>query len=151
MENKNKIRSLWMILSQNAVVDQRTNTLSVFNLIEQLTLPSDGIKKLQEAQGNNKTVIVPSEFVFTVLLEREGVGHSSQHVGVMEYKDPKGNTLQRAEVGFEFKPEWRRVRIMIDIKSMAFVGPGIYHATFSLKDDDKLLSVGSVPIEVGVV
>ncbi len=135
-----KVKVLWALLCQSASVDQQTNAVSVFNVLEELTLsttPIDATKpptSIETMDFPAKTQ-VNTKYTMVVQTEREpGVNRDAQVTMRLAITDPAGETLVSHEfpVSFGFMDK-TRARAIINFENMLVTKTGRYTYTISTK------------------
>ena len=138
--SNSNVKVLWALLCQNASVDQQTNAVSLFNVIEELTLspaPLNTAKKPSSTETMDfpaKTQ-VNTKYSLVVMTEREsGMNRDSQVMMRLSITDPAGEKLFShefpAQFGFTDKV---RARAIINFENMVVTKTGRYTYTISTK------------------
>ncbi|GEM_PF-5200538 len=134
------VRVNWAMLCENASVDQNTNTVSLFNVLEELTLSQgplsvDDVKAGGELMDFPEKTQVNSKHVLVVQVEREtGANKDSKIQMQLEVADPSGEVLLKNEFPILFGvSDVSRTRAIISFDGMLVTKSGKYTYTISTK------------------
>lgn len=114
----NPIKNNWTILAQSSAVDQTKNSLSIFDIVEEITIQIGGQ--------------LPDQFVFPVnmmlvsLWERDKMGESADLKLRIRLKDPKDEILFNNEASLHMDPHHKRSRLLVQLQGMPVRGEGTY-------------------------
>lgn len=134
---KIELKSVWAILCKSASVDQHTNQLSIFNIIENIAVNktpgpitplSKTIDLLQKTQ-------VKFDYTLVVLFERSTMNNSAEFNPYMEIKliDPIGEELIKNEVPLQFEEGKNKVRAIVVLDSLLTTKSGNYNYIISAR------------------
>lgn len=134
METKNKTEYIGSIVCTGASVDQETNNLSIFNMIEEISIFE---KQLQAAtKDGNKERVAPLSFELVTLwrknVKNEGISAQEK----IELLDPDDKILQKIEHPILMKSEHKRLRNRIKISGFKITAPGDYTFRIYIKEGD---------------
>src|SRR3989344_9315430 len=94
-------RNLWSVLCRVASVDKESNSLSLFNVIDEITInKAENLEKEEKTISMEKeAIIVPIEFVIVTFLERlDGRNQESMmKEAQIEIIDPASHSLLKRE------------------------------------------------------
>ncbi len=139
------IRNVWTIITQSSAIDRDTNSLSLFDVVEEINLQITGPLPENAAFPINTQLVS--------LWEREESGTDLELKVRVVLKDPKGENLMENEASLKLEPAHIRSRFRIQFQGMRITSPGVYkYALYSLepaKTEGKDL-LASVPIEVKI-
>ena len=133
-----EINVLWALLCRSASVDQSSNTLSLFNLLEEFTLSKTPIQNSTQLPTNvinfpQKTKI-KENFSFVIQLQRKG----NQNLNSFESKvrveiiDPSGEVLSKDDIPMIFEQGKAKMRMIINFGEMLLTKSGNYKYQVSL-------------------
>lgn len=129
------LKILWLHVCSSASVDQSTNNLSLFNLIEdlQITPPvsSDG-KKLELSPG--KTATIAANYVLAGLIERTGdaVEEFLPEIRVT-ITDPDFKIIAENIAPLDFEDGKKRVRSLVNFDGFLVTQPGRYEYALEVR------------------
>lgn len=139
---KIELKTLWAILCKSASVDQHTNQLSIFNMIENVAVnktpnPITPLSKITEFPQKTQ---IKFDYTLAVLFERNTMNNSAEFNPYMEIKlvDPTGEELIKNEVPVQFEEGKNRVRAIVVLDSLLVTKSGKY---------DYIISARNSPLE----
>lgn len=150
-----KVEHVWTLLSQNSIIDSKTNNISLLGVVEQINVD---LKKINEViQGEKpgidtkkKLIKLPVKIVSLWkridMLGREEMEFDGQIIVV----SPLGNKLATLNFELVFKSTTKRVRTDFGIDALPFDGIGEYKFEVAFKEKDATVykKVATVPIEM---
>ncbi|HEY0220742.1 MAG TPA: hypothetical protein VGC58_00795, partial [Candidatus Paceibacterota bacterium] len=142
IKNK-KIEHLWSVLSGSSSVDQNSNSLSIFNVVEEIT-----INTVPQIAGNNPVgknsplgiFSLPINLTITSLWQRNDDDKNREDLkveGILEFLDPKGKILITNPVILDFKKEFKRLRAITVINGISFTTQGEYRFVLKTNSEKK--------------
>lgn len=132
---------IWAILCSNSSVDQQTNNISLFQLIDQYTVPSAALADPNAFLG------APSQLV--MMLRRDGGEYPKEDFTVvMEAIAPSGDVLISAEISAVFPENKRRLRVIGNNEGMPIRGDGTHLFRLTIKKGEKSEILGEVPVDI---
>ena len=155
MTNKisnNKIDYQWTILCGSSSVDQQTNNISLFNIIEQLTLnikKEDWEKAMKERK---KGFLARTQFEIVTLWEKEGLEDEIFAEVEVRLVDPKGNILHKQPYQLNFAKQVKRHRQRLTWSGMKLTQSGVYIFSINIKPSgsDQFDEAGVVKLLVNI-
>ncbi len=143
---KESIKNVWAILAQSSAIDKDNNTVSLFDIIEEVTFNVGG--SVPEKVG------FPFNYHLITLWEREKIGEKIELKFKMVLRDPKNQILGENEGLIKMESQHKRFRFRAQFQGMSVTGPGVYrYDIISLepsKTDNKEL-ITSVAFEIKIV
>lgn len=141
MKNQ-KLEHLWSILCTNSSVDQNTNNVSLFSIIEEVVFATDGPLKSE--------AIIPFSCDLVTLWKKSNEGDQVDTEGLVEVMDPKGNATGTFKYLIDIKKEHKRLRSILKIKGFKVTVPGNYIFRVKYRSDDKsdFILAGEIPLYV---
>lgn len=143
------MKHVWSIICQSSSIDRQTNSLSLFNSIEEIHL---SIKSKEFFQKNKNIFPIKFQIVSFWL-----VGEKDQELEIrIDLLDPKKERLSRFEKKFEVKgsdnEKLKRFKSRINIEGMPISGEGRYFFEIQLKQPKKkeYNIVAQIPLDVDI-
>jgi|SRR3989344_3562664 len=152
MKENKKIKHIWSLVCSNSLLDGKTNNLSLFNLVEKLTLtvPKTEMDKAKKtgAQG----------FLFPLGLEimsrfyRQDNGETAFDYR-LRFVNPEGKTIFNSERKIAVKKHIRNLRVGTNVKAWPISGSGDYTLVVEAKEvsENRYEEIASIPLEVDLV
>lgn len=140
----------WSILCKKSVIEAETNVISLYELIEKISIG----QRIEETGS----VIVPNEFVMP--LDFELVTHFSEisknslkpslKIEVLNQQNEK---MGQTEHALQFNPKAKTLRSRVKFNTIKIKGEGTYTFKVSLKENEKssFKEVANVPLEVEIL
>ena len=147
-----KIKLAWSVLSSGVVVDQQTNNISLFNVIEEITIPKDKLLKLKTDDGKNM-LGVPVSFNLLSVWRRIGKsGLISADIKVQIF-DPTGKTRDVSNEPIQLAEKIQRLRLIMKWAGIKVGSSGIY--TFKIlkkeKGEKSFSEAGTIDLKINIV
>jgi len=141
------IQYVWGLISQSSAIDEERNNISLFNVIDQIFVSSEGF-----AEDGKTKVNMPHEILLTW---RRTVGLSLADEPVsfecrIELVDPTGDVLEQVAKTFKLQENSRRTRQRIQVDGFVITEPGdyVYRVKTKEDDDNDFQTVNEIPFEV---
>ncbi len=151
MNKINSVSHIWSLISSYSVLDQESNNLSLFNLIEKISVnvPEAEMLKLQK-EGANKGFMFPFNFeVISRFLKNQGNQIAAFDLRV-RMVNPDGKSLSTAEQKIALNKDIRNMRVRTRFGSIFLDKAGDYSIAIDIKDveDTRYVEVSRIPLEV---
>jgi len=129
-----KIQHVWSILASGVSVDQESNNLTLFNIIEQIVIPKNKLIEMTVVGGEKKPA-VPVVFVFVSHWKKLKDNIAAKAVVKIELLDPMGEMRQKAEYDLELAEKTERLRSRVQWNGVRVTTSGPYTFKISLKEE----------------
>lgn len=134
METKNKTEYIGAIVCTGASVDQETNNLTLFNMIEEVSIFE---KQLQAStKDGDKERVAPFAFELVTLWRKNVKNQEISAQEKIELVDPNNKVLQKIEHPMLMKSEHKRLRNRIKISGFKITTAGEYIFRIYIKESD---------------
>lgn len=149
-----KIEHLWSVLSASSSVDQQTNSLSIFNVVEEITITS--IPQIAENRspkdGSPQKFSIPLNLTITSLWQRnDDVNEGDMSVDArIRFTDPKGEMVNQNPLPLSFKKGFKRLRAITMINAITFTTPGEYRFVIEASTNKGFEEVCSIPLQIKI-
>lgn len=146
----NKLKLLWILACNSSSVDQRTNSLSLFNIMEQINVGVD--PKNKDSFPSKEGVFVPIPFEIVALVSKftEDVDKDFVFSAKISSIDPNGKVL--GENPFEVNIEKGKKRMRLNIKTnglkVTIGGEYLFRLSIKAKGEKEYVELGEFPVEV---
>ena len=139
------IKHIWTILCSNSSIDQNTNNVSLFNVIEQVELQTIDKKKIDKKM--EKGIPLNSELIS--LWNRKSSSKKDYQEKV-EFIDPTGKVLNTIETPLKIPDNIQSFRMTFKIMGLKVTTAGEYCFKISAREDkkDDFVEVASLPLRV---
>lgn len=146
IDSKNNLIHAWSILCQSSSVDANNNSLSLFNVIDDITIdinpPADG--KLPDVFG------VPVNSNLVTLWKRRMVGDEIVADVDVRLLDPTGKELQKMVYNMKIPADKSQARSIMNIQGFPVTVAGVYVFKISVKESGgaSFQEVQEVPLNI---
>lgn len=140
------IRNVWAIVAQSSSVDLDRNSLSLFDIVEEISFQIPGILP--------ENAVFPINLQLVSLWERDEIGTDTELKVKTILKDPKNKILVGVEGLIKMKPQHKRFRYRNQFQGMPITGSGAYKYEILSLEPDKTGGkelLASAGIEVKIV
>lgn len=151
---KNIVEIIWSVLCQESSIDDRSNNISLFKVLEQLKL-NVGTKELDKLKDNpnfdpKKPIFLPFPFQLVILWKNLTSELDLEIPVKIVLKDPHKKIIQEEENNFLFKKGKKRLRTIVSMKGIPLTKSGeyVYHILAKQSADANFKEIGSIPLEV---
>ena len=134
-------RHIWTILCSKASIDQQTNNISIFDVIERLTIAG---------APHDATIALPIQANLVVLWMRSEYTTPEAAVGRFTLVAPNRTTLGGGQFEINLGDPHIRARNIMRMNSLPLQGPGVYNFVIELQDPENNTwsVVATLPLEV---
>lgn len=140
-ENQKTIKPKWSVLCHKTSIDKDSNSLSIFNVLEQLTLSPKDWENLSKDEKGNKVILVYFELV--TLWE-----HNPQKKEQREIKvtllDPHGEKIFEQPFPLHLEKSKTGLRQRLQFRGLPVTDAGEYLFKISLKKEEKYQKVSEI-------
>ena len=133
-------RHLWTILCTNSSIDQATNNISLFSVIEQVQISQ---------APTDQQIVLTTQFHLVMLWMRSNLDQPEMGTARFSLQFPTGEVLNGAEIQVELSTAIRS-RTVITIAGLPLRGPGLYTfiSEFRAVDATEFSRVHELPLQV---
>ena len=155
MTNKtsnNKINHHWTILCGSSSVDQQTNNISLFNIIEQLSLNIKRENWEKALKEKKEGFLARTQFEIVTLWEKGDLEDETSAEVEVRLVDPKGNVLHKQPYQLSFAKQVKRHRQRLTWTGMKLTQAGVYTFSINIKypNTTQFEEVGTVKLLVNI-
>lgn len=155
-QNNSALEVKWALLCKNASIDQQSNQVSLFNILEELTinkgpLSTSVVKKSSSFSDNTQ---IPGEFTLVVQFEKHAKEGTPSFQPEMELKivDPDGDLISSNILPLNFEENKNRLRAIVAFSAFVVKNPGVYNYVVSIRSSKKeaFEEATRVPVDVKI-
>jgi hypothetical protein len=138
------MKNIWSIVCSKAIVDQMTNSLSLNEVVDEMTISFVNPEDMKKPTKN-----VPLSLAVVNLWHDENSSEERLVDYVIEIYDPKGEQTGEFNISAKFEKGKKRLRTIANINGLKLTDEGSYNVRTSYKDKKgNMLQVAEVPIDV---
>ncbi len=141
------VNHIWSILCRKSVIDNETNNLSMFDVLEQISVD---VNLNKEKQEKFIKINVPIDYeVISFWVKPEGVEVYKGEINI-EVVNPDGKVEKAFAQPLDIPEDKKRLRSRMRIKGFVAEKSGVHIFRVSYKDleDNKYTTVAEIPFEV---
>ena len=152
-----KIEHIWSVLCSNSSVDIDTNSLSIFNVVEQLNIQS--IPKVVSLHNNNsspkeagqESSVIPVTFEIVSLFQRQDPeADKLLNDAILALIDPRGKILKENNFQIVFPKGSKRLRFRTKLGGMPITISGEYRFILKVKTGKDFHEMSRLPLDVKI-
>ena len=132
------IKHIWTVICSQVVIDQDTNNISLFNILEEVGIPQEVVKE------NN---IIPIVLEIVSLWVRSDLAEPSKGSARISLIAPDGELLKTVESEVDLT-DHERLRARGCFQGLPFKGEGVYDFKVSLKNNHDWAEVATIPVKI---
>ena len=137
------MKNIWSLLCTRALIDQRTNGLSLIDAIDELTVTFNNAEEMSAPTKN-----IPVAFEFVSLWHDEAKETERKLPYTIVIKSPQGEVVGEFKNEARFEAGKTRLRTLTSINGLKLTVEGKYLFQVSQADGAKEQIVAEVPIDV---
>ena len=142
-----KIKNNLSLLCKSSLVDIDSNNVSIFNIIEEITIKPEGILK-QKIKGREEEVIPFTFELFTAWERNDDINKELISNVKTSILCPDGKEREYIEFPFNFELGKKRMRIRIKTGGLPFAGYGTYIFNIFIEENKKFVLTSKISIEI---
>lgn len=147
----NKIKVLWAMICNSSITDQQTNTASLYNVIEEITITPSGEATPEKAFKSGLLVGHPFEIVILFSRVDDNISEELNSEFIITLSDPLGKALMNAVFPAKIEKDKKRLRINIKMNGIKITLEGNYVFRIYLKNEaTKEEELASIPFDVKI-
>lgn len=144
------IRHIWSILCQSSAIDRDSNSLSLFHLVEEITITKEKGTTAEKAEAQ-KNFRLPVQLELVSLWDREDAEERSVDAK-MQLLDPQGKVLINQTYPLNFEKGKRRLRFRAKMGGLIVSISGEYLFVVSIREGGakEYRDMAEVPLTVKI-
>lgn len=146
------VKCVWGIICSLSSTDQRTNNISLFNIIDEISLPTDFFQQQEEQKKQKKILLAPLPHEVILFWRRLLNIEFSNEEMIADLKvktiNPQGSILQETiTTAVRFEKDKRNLRIGITMPGLIadMAGDYMYRVEIKLQDDEDFKFALEIP------
>jgi|AMQJ01.1.fsa_nt_gi hypothetical protein len=141
------MKNIWSVIFNRAVVDGNTNSISLFDGVEEITVNFSKPEDISMPQKN-----IPINFTVISLWSDEDTSKRRKFEYLMEILDPQNKKISEFSNISIFEAGKKRLRTIIQINGMAVTLEGEYTIVVKYKmKSDKFIVASKIPLDIKFV
>lgn len=138
------MKNIWSAIFTRAVVDSTTNSLSLFDCVEEVTVNFSNLEDISREQKN-----IPISFTIVSMWSDKEIGGKREFNCLVEIIDPQGKKLHEFPSKPVFEKGKKRLRTIMQIDGLTVTSEGEYTVIVKYKLDIEKFSIASkIPLDI---
>jgi hypothetical protein len=143
-----KVKHIMTVACGSSAVDIDSNSLSILNVIEEITVSLDSVQNQPIDLSQKKGIAFPFEIV-SIWGKLNNSDDVSTEIKIVLH-DPDDVIMQELPYKLEIKAIHQRMRIRIKSNGLNITKQGNYYFSILLKSGDSFEEVGQVPLVIKI-
>ncbi|HMD89375.1 MAG TPA: hypothetical protein VKF38_09455 [Anaerolineaceae bacterium] len=133
------IEHVWTVICSNAIIDQDTNNISIFNILEQVSIPAEA--------ANSQAIAINVELL--TLWIRSDLSKPASGMSRVNLIAPQGEVIQSDDSQLDLS-QFERLRSRSLYQGLPYKGEGVYQFVVEYRpaEDANWQKVASIPLKV---
>lgn len=149
---KTNIKLLWSMLARSSAIDINTKQLSIFNMLDDLTVTKNKIPEgSQKGNSEVEKINVNIDFVFVMQLERDDISGDFDDNLKLSIVGPNGEVIAENALPTHFDDQKKRLIYTVNFGGMTVTTSGAYTYSISRENDGANKELGETSVMVRVV
>jgi exopolysaccharide biosynthesis protein len=141
------MKNIWSVISNNAVVDKNTNSISLFDCLEEITVNFSKPEDISVPQKN-----IPINFTIVSLWSDKDISKDRKFEYLLEIKDPENKKIKEFTNFPVIEKGKKRLRTLVQMNGMGITSEGEYTLIIKYrKDNEKFVIASKIPLDVKFV
>lgn len=136
----------WMILCENVSVDNKTNNVSIFNVVEEIKLDIN----VKESDKNSEIIFLPIKQKLISFWFNDNPTGMPNIKARLQFFDPGKKLLQETPLEINFEDGKKRLRFIIDLNGLMVTTSGQYTFSMVLENSGMFIRAGVTDVEIDV-
>lgn len=143
------IKHIWSVITQRAIIEGRTNSLSLIDIMEEVTV---GIRRLKPTNEEISIINIPLTYEIVSYLITNDEKNIENPLIKIDFINPKGNILKTFEHEIKWEQGKPRMRARITITGLSVNIPGTYIYKISLKEksEKEFKPIAELPLDIKI-
>jgi hypothetical protein len=133
MKEKIKIINKWSLICANASIDMASNQLSLFNVIDEVTI-TPSTQPLPKLPQDGIIAALNHEFVSLWSRDLKNIEDPLKIAAKFKFLDPENTLIQEQDIEIVFDVKKENVRLIIKLNAIKVKIPGVYKYQIEITD-----------------
>lgn len=138
------MKNIWSVIFNRAVVDENSNSISLFDCVEEITVNFSKLEDMSAPQKN-----IPVEFTVISLWSDNDISKDRKFEYLLEIIDPSEKKINEFSNFPVFEKGKKRLRTIVKMKGMGITTEGEYTLVVKYKQDsEKFVVAAKIPLDI---
>ena len=143
------MKHVWSILCTKSIIDNTTNNISLFDIVEKLVIT---LKPQEKQVARSKPITLPVSFEIVSLLTKKQQKQSEKAELIIELLNPKKKKIIEHNKKIEIPKNFNRIRVRGKINALTVEENGTYLFVIKLKEEKQIVKkVAEIPLEISTI
>lgn len=141
------MKNIWSVIFNRAVVDENTNSISLFDCVEEITVNFSKPEDVSVPQKN-----IPINFTIISLWSDNDISKDRKFEYLLEIIDPQGKKINEFSNFPVIEKGKKRLRTIVQMNGMGITSEGEYTLVVKYKKDiEKFVVASKIPVDIKFV
>lgn len=140
------MKNIWSVICEKSVIDKDTNSISLFNSLEELSINYSGEKKLKKTDVKN----IPILFEIVSLWFDESIKDDRKFEIVLEVLDPNNKITNKSVQECVMEKGKKRLRTIAKLNGLGITSNGLYKIIIKYKYGKVIKIASEIPIDIEI-
>lgn len=141
------MKNIWSVIFNRAVVDENTNSISLFDCVEEITVNFSKPEDVSVPQKN-----IPINFTIISLWSDNDISKDRKFEYLLEIIDPQGKKINEFSNFPVIEKGKKRLRTIVQMNGMGITSEGEYTLVVKYKkDSEKFVVASKIPLDIKFV
>lgn len=138
------MKNIWSVIFNRAVVDSNSNSISLFDGVDEITVNFSSLEEMQKSTKN-----IPIHFTVVSLWKDDDISRARRFDCVIELLDPNNKKIAEFTNSPIFDQGKKKLRTITEMNGMTVTEEGEYNLVVKYKENDgKFITAAKLPIDV---
>ena len=138
------MKNIWSVICERSVIDKDTNSISLFNSLEELSINYSGEEKLEKTKIKN----VPIPFEIVSLWFDENIEKDRKFEIILEILDPNNKLVNKSVQECIMEKGRKRLRTIAKLNGLSVTTSGLYNIIIKYKSGKTIKIASENPIDI---
>lgn len=141
------MKNIWSVIFNKAVVDENTNSISLFDCVEEITVNFSKPEDISMSQKN-----IQINFAIISLWSDNEISKDRKFEYLLEIIDPQGKKINEFLNSPVIEKGKKRLRTIVQMNGMGITSEGEYTLVIKYKEDsEKFVVASKIPLDIKFV
>ena len=140
------MKNIWSVICERSVIDKDTNSISLFNSLEELNINYSGEEKLEKTKIKN----IPISFEIASLWFDENIEKDRKFEIILEILDPDNKITNKSAQECAMEKGKKRLRTIAKLNGLGITGSGLYKIIIKYKYGKTIKVASEIPIDIEI-
>ena len=140
------MKNIWSVVCEKSIIDRDTNSITLFNSLEELDINYSGEGKIKKTKIKN----IPISFEIASLWFDENIKNDRKFEIVLEILDPNNKIINKSVQECVIEKGKKRLRIIAKLNGFSIVGSGLYKIIVKYKYGQTIKTASEIPLDVKI-